>query len=591
MSNSNAGKFDYVIIGGGLAGLVLAARLTEGANVTVGVIEAGGDVSHLQDVQVPGFFQRGLTNPNIDWTFMSTPQPAVNNRQIYLPRGKGIGGSSVLNFMTLGRASAKEYDTFETLGSNGWNWRGLIEYFKKSETVTISPEIAKQYGLEVDPTTAGTSGPLQRTLPSWISELQAPFFKAMNSLGVPANSDISNGNVSGVGVGTNAIDPVSCTRSSSASAYYEPNKGRANLHMISHARATQIVFERNESNIVVAKAVKYSKNGVIYTVNVRREVILCAGSFQTPQVLELSGLGDPKILETHGIPVLVDLPGVGRNLQEHIASSFTAEMNPEYDSLDALRNPERAAAEWKLYETEKKGILSAVASVAFGFIPTSAFVTPSTMSISKHPSNVDLSPAETKTIQMQREWLTDDDIPYLEVAQVPGFYPAAGKEPADGKKYFSIFLAVMHPFSRGTVHIGSNDPLANPTIDPQLLSHPLDLELLVDAIKYARKIVSTDVLRPIVRDEVAPGPDIQSDEKIREYVKENLATVFHPVGTASMLPREDGGVVDADLRVYGTANLRVVDASVIPIQLTCHTQATVYALAEKAADIIKKAAA
>ncbi|TFK43894.1 4-nitrobenzyl alcohol dehydrogenase-like protein [Crucibulum laeve] len=289
-----------------------------------------------------------------------------------------------------------------------------------------------------------------------------------------------------------AIHPKTANRISSATAYYEPNKNKDNLVVITGAHATRIIFSSIQSGEAVAESVEYSKNGSIYTISAKKEVILAAGAFQTPQVLELSGIGDTALLAKHGVSTVIDLPSVGQNYREQFLLPF--------------------------------------------FSPTRARMTP---------------------------------------------------EP--GKNYTSFGCAVVHPYARGSIHIKSSDPLAPPEINLSVFDNPVDLAIMVAAVKYTRKLVATEVFKPVVAQEVVPGPSVQTDEEIEEYVRNAVGTTFHPVGTAAMLPRELGGVVDAQLKVYGTRNVRVVDASIIPVQISAHPLATVYAVAEKAADIIKLA--
>ncbi|KAF4586355.1 hypothetical protein EYR38_010631 [Pleurotus pulmonarius] len=587
-------SFDYVVVGGGLAGLVVAARLAEDTNKTVAVIEAGGHVSDQAGVQIPGLCQQNLTKPDLDWGFLSTPQGGVGDRPIYLPRGKGVGGSSILNFMSSGRASSTEYDAIESLGAKGWNWKELQKYFVKSESFSASKQDLDKYSIRPDAEYHGTEGPIKRIYPPWDGgNMYGKYYNALHSLGVPSNPDNCNGNTVGTCVVTNTIDPKTLTRSSAATAYYEPNKDKANLTVITDAIASRIVFSDPASGQDVrAEGVEYIKDKVTHKVTATREVILAAGSFQTPQLLELSGIGDEAILKRHGIPVTVNLPGVGANLREsdHISTMYTAEMDQQYESMDRLGDPAEAGKEMELYQTKKEGIFASTPSIAYAFLPLRYF---SDVDIIARKASAQIQanggtlPGTTKILQKQQEWLSSDKVPQLEIVQVSAFFPAKGAVPQPGKKYFSIFLGLLHPFSIGSVHVSSSDPLAPPAIDLNVLSNDVDLDIMVDAVKYARKVVTTDALKDVVRAEVSPGASVKTDEEIKAFIKDNLSTVFHPVGTAAMLPRGDGGVVDETLKVYGTQNLRVVDASVIPIQLAAHTQATVYAVAEKAADIIK----
>jgi len=279
----------------------------------------------------------------------------------------------------------------------------------------------------------------------------------------------------------------------------------------------------------------------------------------------------------------VNLPGVGKNYQDHWSVRLSAEIDPQYDTVDVLVDKDRAAQELKLYQEQKQGMLTAP-SGAFAFLPSkSAVDVDAIRKIASKLTASHVSSGAQKTLDLQREWLTDDQIPHLEVVLGSGL----GGSGQPGKRYMSIVVALLHPFSRGSVHVSSSDPLAVPNIDPNVLDNDVDLDLLVGGIKLARTLMSTDPLQSAVVVERSPGVAVQTDEEIKEFIKKELGTLHHPVGTASMLPKEDGGVVDVNLKVYGTANLRVIDASVIPIQIGAHTQVTTYALAEKAADIIK----
>jgi choline dehydrogenase-like flavoprotein len=304
--------FDFVVIGGGLAGLVVATRLAEDPNITVGVLEAGQDVTQSLNTKVPGFAGRDLADAEVTWKFLSTPQPGANDRALFLPRGRSLGGSSNLHFMQLGRASAPEYDAFETLGSKGWNWQELLKYFKKSEKLAYSQD--EQCGVKPELDFHGTSGPVFKTLPRWKNPMMQTYVKTCENLGILLNTDSANGNTVGVwSAPACTIHPETATRVSSATAYYEPNKTKQNLVVITGAHVTRIIF-----NGKVAEAVEYLKDGELQSVSVKKEVILSAGSFQTPQILELSGIGDEKILQSHGIPVVVHLPGVGRNYRKFV---------------------------------------------------------------------------------------------------------------------------------------------------------------------------------------------------------------------------------------------------------------------------------
>ncbi|TFK33832.1 GMC oxidoreductase [Crucibulum laeve] len=581
-------SFDYVIVGGGNAGLVAAARLVEDPIITVCVLEAGEDVTHLPDIIIPGLSFKNMGNPNFDWSFQSTPQVNANDRTIHLLRGKGLGGSTILNFMELARGHEEEYDAFETLGAKGWNWKSLLEYFKKSETFTVSSNDMERFGATVNPLFHGTEGPLHRTMSKWICDAHMPFLKTLESLGIPFNPDCSSGSNTGIFHAGHAIDPIEASRSSSATAYYEPVKAKRNLKVITGARATQILLKKDDvPRTVVAQGVNFIKDGKELTVYCRKEVIISAGTFQTPQLLELSGIGSKATLDKYGIPVILDLPGVGENLQDHFWCPFTAVMDSKYESFEVLANPERAVQEMELYEKSKSGMMSTAASSIFAFIPPTKFLSDIDVVRSSLKSVIASTPGQQKAIDIQKAWFENDNIGHLEFAPFPGFMPAPGKAPVPGKHYFSLFAGLLHPFSRGTVHINSSSILDAPNIDLRVLDNEADLEMMVQAIKFSRKVIRNQPLSGMITEEVIPGPEIESDEDIKDWIRNIIQTTFHPIGTAAMVPLEDGGVVDAELKVYGTSNLRVVDASIIPIQISSHTQATVYAIAEKAVDIIK----
>ncbi|KAJ8518913.1 hypothetical protein ONZ45_g4085 [Pleurotus djamor] len=544
--------FDYVIVGGGLTGLVVATRLSDDPSVSVCVIEAGGDNSQDDDTKIPGLLLNNLFKPQKDWMFMTVPQEHSANRSIYSPRGKGLGGSTAINFMLLGRAGSQEYDDLEQLGCEGWNWESFLQYLRKSETFTYTPQEAELLGMKIDVRVHGTSGPLQKTLPRQVNPANNPWMDAMQANGVPSNPDSSSGNNVGVWTSTFAVDPE-VQRSSAASP--------------------AAFFWREMQQ------------------RTKKEVILAAGAFQTPQLLELSGIGDPDILKAHGVPVIVRSIGVGRNLQDHYNCSYVAELVQGVPSFELLSDPTRFAAERELYDANKTGMLSTV-TTAFAFLPGNLL----TEKYAEYKARIkalslDHLPETTagirKTFELQKEWIVNnDEVSWIEMAQVDRFFPTTVPTPEPGKCYCSMSVILLHPLTRGTVHIGSTDPTQPPVIDPRWLENDIDVEILAEGFQLARKVLATEPLSALIAKEVAPGPDVEGDA-LKDFIRATAGSAFHPLGTAAMLPKEDDGVVGPDLLVYGTKNLRIVDASVIPIQLSAHSQATLYALAEKAADIIQ----
>ncbi|CAE7180823.1 unnamed protein product [Rhizoctonia solani] len=630
-------EFDYLVVGGGTAGLVVAARLSEDPTVRVGVLEAGEYVPDEPNINVPGYFGRAIGNPAYDWGFLTVPQKDANGRMIYHPRGKVLGGSSALNFMTLGRGSEAEYDAFEALGNPGWNFKELQRYFSKSETAHALPEqTAKTYGAEVV-APAGANGPIARSYPGWFSDLHIPLFGAYKALGIDVNVDPvsvcldsyfmlskkccdfaahldsfficsplqNGGNNTGITTTSIAVTPGKSTRSYSVTGYWEPYAGRENLVLVTGARATKVTLSK-QGDLVLATGVEFlhgpEGEETEYAAKARREVVLSSGTFQSPQLLELSGIGQRRVLESVGIPVQVELDGVGENLQDHVYVPTMYEVTPDHETLDVLHEPEVHAREWEKLMVWPgvrpsfsriwlpSWLLSLLTRDHFHFLPLDAFAEgPEAQRVR---ASLDDEAArysgrgEKKLHSLLKDWMASgtNAQAQTEIIHYPGFFPNPVTRPTPGHRYQSFLAALMHPASRGTSHIISGDALSKPAIDPKYMSAPSDVELLAAAVRF---IVRLSKAGPMGSHVISETMGAQTSDDVKEYVKNKFEPVYHPIGTCSMLPREDGGVVDPQLKVYGTANLRVVDASVIPIHLSCHIQSTVYAIAEKASDIIK----
>ncbi|KAJ7208879.1 hypothetical protein GGX14DRAFT_632830 [Mycena pura] len=608
--------FDYVLIGGGTAGLTVAARLVEDPAIRVCVLEAGEDVTKELNFVVPGFVNNNLGQPRVDWGFMSTPQVHANGRRIYLPRGKALGGSSMhLSPWDRQRGISKAY----------WNifGRDQSKLTRIHQSETFAPTAEEMFILQIDfnENAHGTSGPIQRTAPKWIADLHTPFNQGLSALGISCNRDAASGNNVGAWTSSLAIDSNRARRSS-ASAYYEPNKSNPKLVVITGAQATRIllpptireiwlplesIFTRMASCTRCPLERKFCCVQASATAQHLRAALLSSisypGTFKTPQLLELSGivsyqpLFDVSATKRSLMPtrysnyctisinsILWNRDTLSNNLQEHFHVPFVTETDPiRYESLEALLSPTRAAEEWKVYEELKRGKLSTSGSSFFSFLTKGNcmnvdYVVPEKIRTSLNPA----------VENIQKAWLAGNNVPFLEIALYPGFLPTIGSTPEDGKSYFSVFTALTHPFSSGTVHIVSSNPLSALDIDYNVLDNQIDIDVLTHGIKFARRLVATEGLNEIIVKEVVPGPTVQSDDELENFIRDTIGVAFHPIGTASMLPQSEGGVVDSSLKVYGTSNLRVIDASIIPIHLSAHIQATVYAIAEKAADIIKR---
>ncbi|KAF7965419.1 hypothetical protein HWV62_43664, partial [Athelia sp. TMB] len=479
---SHSESYDYIVAGAGTAGLVVAARLSEDPTVTVCVVEAGGDLSLDGVIKEPAFFLHSLGRPDVDWAFFSTPQKGANDRPMFLPRGKGLGGSSNCADLQI-RGAAVEYDAIEALGSEGWNWENLLQYFNKSETFTDDPVVAKELNVQVNEEYHGREGPLKTTLPYWNPELLVTYHEAAQSMGNPANPDSNGGDNVGTLIGTVAVDTKTGHRCSSASQYYEPNKSRGNLHAITNARVTRVVFQpKVGADDLVADGLEYVQDGKTHTVLAKKQVIICAG------------IGDEQLLQTLGVPVLYNLPGVGNNLQvrrwDHMSITSTVEIDPKYLTINPFGKPETA---------KERAEMANGLSSAFTFMPTKQFVgnVDSVSEAVKNHNTAGTPKGAAKTVELQKEWFRNDKIPHMEVTQCSFFNPILGTLPKPGASYLTYFIALLHPFSRGSVHIASSDPLSNPVIDPAFLDNPIDLALFVDALKWVRKLIRTAKLAPI----------------------------------------------------------------------------------------------
>ncbi|KAF8868345.1 alcohol oxidase [Infundibulicybe gibba] len=602
--------FDYLIVGGGTAGLTLAARLTEDPRVVVGVIEAGGYDPLVPEINVPGMMGRTIANPLYDWTFFSVPQSRANDRVVLQPRGKGLGGSSMNNFLGMFRPSRDELNALEELGNDGWNWPSLFEYMKKSESTLpsgLNSQDAKKYAADPDSALHGTQGPITKSFPTILTELHALLFDTAEVLGVQRNPETGNGKVVGAMTSFSSVDPRTATRSYAATGYFEPNSSRDNLLVLLNAQVLKIILEPVEGGFHQALGAEFLKDGTTTSVTaVKKDVILSAGTFQTPQLLELSGIGNPEILSKYKIPQIIDLPGVGENLQDHVYIPTIVEVDAKYETMEVLRDPVELKRHEELYKRQE-GLFSSVPAAAFLFLPANAFgskeevnawksrikVEPTTATPA--PSRPELRRGLEKQYEFHRKWFVDENHAQAEILNYNGHHPSVPGVPAPGKRYTSLVCALMHPLSRGTVHITSANPLTPPAIDPNYFANETDLDLLVHITRFALKVYNTppfgdafkEFLMPPKETLQATGTQVEQDERLREYVRETCAPVYHPIGTAAMLPRADGGVVDSNLQVYGTHNLRVVDVSILPMELSCHTQAMAYVIGEKGADILR----
>ncbi|KAF9475232.1 alcohol oxidase [Pholiota conissans] len=584
-------KFDYIIVGGGTAGIALASRLSEDDDTSVLVLEAGP--ANLNDplLLTPGIIGVHFNNPQYDWAFQTTPQKEADGRSLFWARGKTLGGSSAINVYQFHRPSKENIDAFERLGNLGWNWDLLKRYYDKSSGFV--PPAVKRDEISYDLKQRNADGPVKYSYAMQGSGLEQPYFEALKSMGVPQVDEPFSGDIKGAWMSPVSIDPTTKSRSYSTNMYYGPNAHRKNLTVLVNAHVAKIDLKK-ENGIATATGVQFVYDGKVHTAFAGKEVILSAGAIMSPQILELSGIGNKKVLNAAGVETIVDLPGVGENVQEHVCSGVTLEIKKEvqdqFTTFDCLRDPGEFEKQGTLL-AEGKGVLAMVPT-AISFLPLDIISPDAEALQQKLKKTIDegiksgrYSPTLQKQFKLQLESI-DRGHPHVEVLLAHGFITAPDV-PEPGKKYLTLVCLLNHPFSRGSIHIGSKDALQQPVLDPHYFEENYDLRAFIELVKFSRRLAKTEPLNSLLGVEINPGPEKTTDEQIGDYLKQSFSTTFHTAGSCSMLPLQDGGVVDPQLKVYGTSNIRVVDMSIIPLHIGCHPQATVYAISELAADIIK----
>lgn len=519
--------YDYIIVGAGSAGCVLAARLTEDPQVRVLLLEAGAPTTPRES-QIPAAFSK-LYKTAVDWNYSTEPEPHLNARRLYWPRGKMLGGSSAINAMIYIRGNALDYNYWKSLGNSGWGFADVLPYFKKSENQARG---ASAYH--------GTGGPLNVMDLRYVNTLTRAFLSAAAELGIPSNPDFNAENQGGAGL--YQVTQRNGKRHGAADAYLNSALRRANLSVVTGAHATQVLMEKGR-----AVGVTYIRNGVSAQARADGETILSGGTINSPQLLLLSGVGPANEVKKLGMQPAHDLPGVGKNLQDHVMVSVGYLCTKPVSLASAESVPNLLK-----YFLFKRGPLV---------------------------SNV----AEAGIFLRTRSGLVEPD---LQLLFGPAYYVNHGLKPRT-EHCFGFGPTLLTPESRGEIVLRSTNPLEPPAIRANYLSTEADMQVIVHGVRLSRQLAHSKAFETYCGDELHPGEKVQRDEEMVEFVRREAETLYHPVGTCKM-GNDSMAVVDPRLRVRGIENLRVVDASIMPRIIAGNTNAPTIMIAEKAADMIRE---
>jgi choline dehydrogenase-like flavoprotein len=531
-------EFDYIIVGGGTAGCVLASRLTEDSSNKTLVIEAGIPDRNIW-IHVPLGVGKLLNNSKYVWPFSTEPEPGLHGQHIYTPRGKVLGGTSSINGMGWVRGDPIEFDRWRELGNVGWGYADVLPIFKRMEDFPKG-----------DPAIRGRGGPMKIIdRREWsVDPLSDAFLQACVQAGIPDNQDYNGRTFEGVGYLQQNSNRG--RRWSTADGYLNPAKKRANLKIVTQALVTRLLFDGAR-----AIGVEYMLGNERRVAMARAEIILAAGTVKSPQLLELSGIGQAQRLRNCGIPVLVDTPDVGENQVDHLQVRLTYECRQKVTINDIVQNPLRRYWEGLRYVLTRRGMLSVPASTV-------------------HAMARSAPDSPRPDLKVQIALFSGKDRYSRSKAQ--------GMDPFSG---FSIGFFKMRPDSRGNIHIKSNDPHEPPAIRLNFLTHPEDIATYKRAFRYVRKIADQPALQPFVKQETRPGPQVIGDEELLEYARQTGQPAWHAIGTCRM-GADNAAVVDPRLRVRGVQRLRIADISIMPNMAAPNTMASAILIGEKAADMI-----
>ncbi|KAK6331079.1 hypothetical protein TWF718_003266 [Orbilia javanica] len=592
-------QFDYLIVGGGTAGLVVASRLTEDPNITVGVIEAGSPGFGDPLIDLPGRFGEAV-HTKYDWEFETTVQEGLGDRKLEWARGKVLGGSSAINFFTWMRGNKQDYDSWEELGNKGWGWENMLPFFRKVETFIHPGPDQEKHKLDYRYESHGSSGLIQTSYSRQQGAHHEYWHETLENLGVQRRPTFDGSNV-GVWTGLTSVNSDT-KRSYAANEYYLPYASRENLKVICDSIVREVILEPINGQMT-ATGVRFESDGSEYVASARKEVVVSCGSVQSPLILELSGIGNPDILKAANIEVKVENRNVGENLQDRLMVAMVYEIESSMPNADDLRsNQALAAAADEEYEKHRTG-LRTILPCSFTYLPLSQFIEEDKISqlAAEITDSWGENAASPRNQNLLQKLTSKEPLGQMEfVFDARNWYPVFGLE--DGKKYGTMLQMLQYPFSTGSLHIPPKPPGKlrttsddKPIIDPKYYQGDgvLDKKVMAEGLKFGHKITKTAPLCKFVKRRVFPPPsengnDEDEDDDLFEYVKHHTVSDWHPTGTCAMGGSQGSkyGVVDERLKVYGTANLRCIDASIMPVQISCHPQATVYAIAEKGASMI-----
>ena len=523
---------DYVVIGAGSAGCVMAARLSEDPENRVALLEAGGEDKNMW-IHIPLGFGKTFADNRVNWCYETEPEPGAGGRRIFWPRGKVLGGSSSINGMVYIRGQHEDFDLWRQLGCAGWSSGDVLPYFKRAEDQTRGENAFHSAG-----------GPLGVSDIQEGHPISEAFIRACGEAGYKRNDDFNGADQEGVGY--HQTTTRNGKRCSTAVGYLHPVRGRSNLQVITGAHTQKILFEGKR-----AVGVAFLQDGQDRTIMARKEVILCAGAIGSPQILMLSGVGPGAHLVNMGIPVVHDLAGVGQNLQDHYSAAIKLKCTSPITVNDTMLSKVKMLKAGLDYFIFKRGPLTVIT-------------------------------AETALFARTRPECATPDVKFS-IATFSADRPQDGLHKWSG---FTLLVYQLRPESRGEITLKSNDPFAAPAMRPNYLSALTDQRTIVDGLKLGRQLLASPHMRTFVKSEYLPGADKTSDEDLLAYARDNGGTVFHPTSTCKM-GIDTMAVVDSELRVHGMEGLRVVDASVMPTVVSGNTNAATIMIAEKASDMIR----